>query len=421
MRIQTGRGTIPLITLIGIWSISALNALPGLAVSPILGKLSLIFPHARELDIQMLTSLPSLLIIPFIIFAGTLTEKVNLIRILQIGLALFALSGVLYLLSNKMWQLIAVSALLGVGSGMIVPLSTGLISRYFVGTYRVKQFGLSSAITNVTLVIVTMITGYLAEINWHLPFLVYLLPLVSLVLSVYLKKSMESEKNAAAQQQQQQQQAVAGSSGVAEAVTDVELKNSKSGIHVRHLVELMLFYGLVTYLVLIVTFNLPFLMEEYHFTSGRSGIMISLFFLAIMAPGFFLNPIIGLLKDKTKFFSLVSIAVGLALIWISPKEWMIAPGCILTGLGYGIIQPLIYDQTTRTAVPRKVTLALAFVMAMNYLAILLCPFIVDFFQSMFHVKTQQFAFVFNLCLTLLALVWAYYKKDTFLFKDGLKE
>ena len=43
MRIQTGRGTIPLITLVGIWSISALNALPGLAVSPILGKLSVYF------------------------------------------------------------------------------------------------------------------------------------------------------------------------------------------------------------------------------------------------------------------------------------------------------------------------------------------------------------------------------------------
>ena len=82
MRIQTGRGTIPLITLIGIWSISALNALPGLAVSPILGKLSVIFPHSTELDVQMLSSLPSLLIIPFIILAGKLTERVNFIRLL---------------------------------------------------------------------------------------------------------------------------------------------------------------------------------------------------------------------------------------------------------------------------------------------------------------------------------------------------
>ena len=103
MRIQTGRGTIPLITLVGIWSISALNALPGLAVSPILGKLSVIFPHSTELDIQMLSSLPSLLIIPFIILSGKLTEKVNEIRLLQLGLVIFALSGILYLLSNKMW------------------------------------------------------------------------------------------------------------------------------------------------------------------------------------------------------------------------------------------------------------------------------------------------------------------------------
>ena len=337
MRIQTGRGTIPLITLIGIWSISALNALPGLAVTPILGKLSVIFPHSTELDVQMLSSLPSLLIIPFIILAGKLTEKVNFIRLLQVGLAIFALSGILYLFAGKMWQLIAISAMLGVGSGMIIPLSTGLISKYFVGPYRVKQFGFSSAITNITLVVATAVTGYLAEVNWHLPFVVYLF---------------------------------------------------------------------------------PFLMEEYHFSSGDSGVMISLFFLAIMAPGLFLNRIVGLFREKTKFYSLLCIAVGLALIWISPKEWVIAPGCILVGLGYGVIQPVIYDKTTHTAVPKKATLALAFVMMMNYLAILLCPFIIDFFQStVFHIKSQQFAFVFNLCITLVALIWAYCKRNTFLFKE----
>ena len=129
MRIQTGQGTIPLITLIGIWSISALNALPGLAVSPILGRLSAIFPHSTELDIQMLSSLPSLLIIPFIILSGKLTEKINNVLLLQVGLVIFSLSGILYMLSTKMWQLITVSALLGIGSGLIVPLSTGLIYR----------------------------------------------------------------------------------------------------------------------------------------------------------------------------------------------------------------------------------------------------------------------------------------------------
>ena len=404
MKINTGQGTIPLITLIGIWSISALTSLPGLAVSPILGELSTIFPHATELDIQMLTSLPSLLIIPFVLLAGKLAEKRDFIRLLRVGLWLFAASGVLYLFSSKMWQLMAVSALLGIGAGLIIPLSTGLISRYFTGEYRVKQFGYSSAITNMTLVVATAVTGYLAEVHWRLPFVVYLLPLISLVLSAYLKKNTVSVT-------------VKQASAVIPSMQSAPVISGKYGIHIRHLIQLMLFYGVVTYVVLAVTFNLPFLMEAHHFSSGNSGLMISLFFLAIMAPGFMLDNIVKLLGNKTKLYSLLAVAVGLLLIWISPTEWLIVPGCILVGLGYGIIQPLIYDQTVDTAIPQKTTLALAFVMVMNYLAILLSPFITDFFQWIFHTDSQEFPFIFNLCITILTMYWAYAKKGDFLFDD----
>ena len=404
MKINTGQGTIPLITLIGIWSVSALTSLPGLAVSPILGELSTIFPHATELDIQMLTSLPSLLIIPFVLLAGKLAEKRDFIRLLRVGLGLFAASGVLYLFSSRMWQLMAVSALLGIGAGLIIPLSTGLISRYFTGEYRVRQFGYSSAITNMTLVVATAVTGYLAEVHWRLPFAVYLLPLISLVLSAYLKKDAASVtiKQAAA---------------IIPPIQSTPVISGKYGIHIRHLVQLMLFYGLVTYVVLAVTFNLPFLMEAHHFSSGNSGLMISLFFLAIMAPGFMLDSLVKLLGNKTKLYSLLAIAIGLLLIWISPTEWLIVPGCILVGLGYGIIQPLIYDKTVDTAIPQKTTLARAFVMVMNYLAILLSPFITDFFQWIFHTGSQEFPFIFNLCITILIMYWAYAKKEEFLFSD----
>lgn len=410
MKIQTGRGTIPLITLIAIWSISALTSLPGLAVSPILGDLTKIFPKATDLDIQMLTSLPSLLIIPFILLGGKLTEKVDFVRILKIGLWLFAASGILYLISNKMWQLIVVSALLGIGSGLIIPLSTGLISKYFVGTYRVKQFGLSSAITNFTLVIATAVTGYLAEVSWHLPFLVYLLPLISILLVGHLKES----RSDAAVKPSSQSTAPSGQTAA------VDTGGSKYGIHIKHLLQIMLFYGVTTFIVLAVIFNLSFLMEKHHFSSGNSGLMISLFFLAIMAPGFCLDKIVDELKERTKAYSLLSMAVELALIWIAPIEWLIIPGCILVGLGYGIIQPMLYDKTTHTALPQKATMALAFVMMMNYLAILLYPFIIDFLQNLFHTQSQEFPFVFNLLITIVTFFWAYLRRDTFLFNDQLK-
>ena len=89
MKVQTGQGTIPLITLVGIFSISHSMHCRDWRCRPILGDLNKIFPSATDLEIQMLSSLPSLLIIPFILLSGKLTEKVNNLLLLQIGLALF--------------------------------------------------------------------------------------------------------------------------------------------------------------------------------------------------------------------------------------------------------------------------------------------------------------------------------------------
>ena len=394
MKIKTGQGTMPLVILLGIWSISALNAIPGLAVSPILGQMSTIFPQSSEFDIQLLSSLPSLLTIPFILLSGKLTEHINNIFLLQSGLIIFVLSGLFYILSTEMWQLIAVSALLGIGSGLIVPLSTGLISRYFTGKYRTRQFGLSSAITNITLVSATLLTGYLAGIDWHLPFVVYFFPIVAFVFSFYLKK---------------------------DPVSAAPVKTNNPGkINVKHLIGLMAFYGLVTYLVVIISFNLPFLMKEYRFDAETSGIIISMFYSAIVVPGFFLNKILSTFKYLTKCMCLLCIAAGLLLVLISSNVWILGTGAVFMGFGYGVIQPLIYDQTSQVATPEKTTLALAFVMSMNYLAILLCPTIIDTFQSLFHIHSQQFAFSFNLSITLLAIVWSYAARHTFLFNDNLE-
>ena len=189
MQIKTGKGTVALVVLLAIWSVSAVSSLPGLAISPILGDLSKIFPKATELEIQLLTSLPSLLIIPFVLLAGKLSEGRDRWPLLMVGLALFFLSGILCLFARSMAALIAISCLLGVGAGMVIPLSTGLVVEYFTGDYRVRQLGYASAINNLTLVLATAAAGSLAVHNWHLPFLVYLLPGVSLLLCLALRKA----------------------------------------------------------------------------------------------------------------------------------------------------------------------------------------------------------------------------------------
>ena len=320
MKINTGKGSVSLVVLLAIWSVSAIASLPGLAVSPILGDLNKVFPKVTDLEIQMLTSLPSLLIIPFVLLSGKLSEGRDKLKILIVGLSIFFLSGVACLFARSMAWLIVISCILGVGAGMVIPLSTGLIVDYFTGDSRVRQLGYSSAINNLTLVVATAVTGYLAEVNWHLPFLVYTLPGISLALSF----TPEPEQS-------------------------IQMRHKR--IDRGKLVGLMLFYFFATYAVLAIAFYASFLVDDYKISSSFSGVLISLFFLAIMLPGLFIDRIIRGLKQNVNLVSLGLVCAGLLCVGIFRDKTMLVVGALLTGFGYGVIQPVIYDKAA-TIAPR---------------------------------------------------------------------
>ena len=54
---------------------------------------------------------------------------------------------------------------------------------------------------------------------------------------------------------------------------------------------------------------------------------------------------------------------------------------------------------------------------MNYLAILLCPFIIDTIKDILNIETQQFAFIFNMIIAVITALFTYLKRNTFLFRD----
>lgn len=408
LKIQTGRGTIPLNVLVAIWSVSAVVSLPGLAISPILGDLDKIFKQATDLEIQMLTSLPSLLIIPFVLLAGKLSVSRNKLLILYTGLALFCISGFFSLFAKNIVLLIFINCVLGVGAGMVIPLSTGLIADHFTGVYRTRQLGISSSISNVTLVLATSLTGWLATVDWHYPFLVYLLPGVALLMTLSLRKYKPEPVPATVR--------TASASPVHPATGKTVTVKWLPGIDVPRLGGLMLLYFLATYVVLVITFNLPFLMQHYALSSSASGVMISLFFLAIMLPGLFITWIIRKLKNATVFLPLLLICIGLLLIYLFRYEWSIGLGCFVAGIGYGVIQPLVYDKSVRTAESKNTTLALALVMSVNYLAILLCPFIVDLLAGIFGKSgSADFPFVLNAVIVLLMAIVGYRYRESYVF------
>ena len=395
MTIQTGKGTISLKHLLAIWSISAIASLPGLAISPILDDLHTIFPHSSELELQLVSSLPSLLIIPFVLLAGKLTEGRERWPILMGGLALFLMSGVGCLLSHSLRALLVWSCVMGIGAGMVIPLSTGLVAAYFTGDWRVRQLGYASAINNLTLVGATLLTSYLATRSWHLPFLVYLLPAISMVLCLTLRNQPEMpEPNESLQLRQRQ-------------------------IDGRRLMAMMALYLFITYAVLVVSFDSSFHVAAYHIDAHFSGWLIAAFFLAIMLPGLVLNSIIRRLRSSTNQLALLLTAFGLAVMGYAHSEVLLMVGAISAGLGYGVMQPIIYDKTATIAPPHQATLALSCVMAMNYLAVLIAPLLLSATHEVLHLHGEAAGFRLNaLLVALLFIVASFHRKG---FALGLDE
>lgn len=409
--VQTGKVPISLMALIAIWAISLTVNLPGLAITPMLDTLKVKF-HASELEVQLLTALPNLLIIPFVLLSGKLSMSRSKIAVVVWALVIYLGCGIAYFFARSMVYLIVVSSLLGCGCGLLIPLAAGLLSDTFVGKYREKQMGIKSGISNVALVAATFIVGWLAApgADWRLPFLVYLIPLIPLLLTPFLKQIPKSDLDYQAptpkQAQKVKQAAPAGA-------------YIRDGFYVKRILSLVGIYVLICLGILAVSYYLPFIAATHHISDDVVGTATSLLYLGIFLPGFLLIPITRTLRGLTLPVCATLICAGLLIIALFPAEWSFCAGAVLTGLGYGAWQPLIYDKTTMTVIDqRKATLALSFVLAGNYIAIALAPFFIKGLAEIFHCSLMgPFPFWATLVLMgALLVVVCCLRKKAFVFQ-----
>lgn len=417
MQVKTGKGPISMMVVLAIWSLSLAVDLPGLAVTPIEGQLQHIFTDATDFKIQLLTVLPNLVIIPFVLLSGKLSESKHKIAVITAGTVLYIAAGALSIFSSSLNMLILLSCLLGAGCGLILPFSTGLIADVFTGKYRMKQMGIISAIGNVALVLATFVVGFLAAKSWHLPFLVYLLPLVSLILIPFLRKIPQSDYQA----QPDADAKTAGSTQTAAAVPAVDAdgfstkgQKVKGGFYIGRTVWLLLAYFFFVFATCIPSYYLP---NFKWISSEEASTMTSVFYFAMFVVGLALTPVMKAFR-KTTFIVATSMIVGsFALFIFVPKSLVIyIIAAALCGLGNGIAQPIFYTKATEVVVSdSKSTLSLAYLQVANYVAISLVPVIIGAGQKIFNTTSTMFPFIFVGIASAIVLVAVIIRSGHFVF------
>ena len=424
MQVKTGKGTISMMVVLAIWSLSLAVDLPGLAVTPIEGSLRSIFPDVTDFKIQLLTVLPNVIIIPFVLLSGKLSETKHKILVITLGTILYIVAGAFSIFSNSLTSLIWLSCLLGAGCGLILPFSTGLIADVFTGKYRTKQMGIISAIGNIALVGATFVVGFLAAKSWHLPFLVYLIPLVSLVLIPFLKKIPQSDytgTNTAAAASTDAKSTESAKTALEIPVADpdgfsTKGQTVKGGFYIGRTIWLLLAYFFFVFATSVPAYYLPNLMPEYHMTTEEVSTVTSIFYLAMFVIGLFVTGTMKIFK-RTTFILATALILGGFLLFVFTRSlpiYIIASA--LVGLGNGLAQPIFYTKATELVVSdSKSTLALAYLQVANYVAISMVPVLIGMFESIFHNHTNLFPFIVLTVAVAVVLVVTIIRSNHFVF------
>lgn len=165
-----------------ILSISLLTVMAGAAMAPALWAVKAHFAGKPDLLIQFIVSLPALFIIVTNLCFPLLCRIAKTKSIAVAGLVLYVVSGTGAFFLEDISAILVLRALLGVSVGMIMPLSTGLLSYYFPPEDQSRLMGLCAAMNQIGGVIATLIAGVLAKVGWNYAFLVYSMGLFVLIL-----------------------------------------------------------------------------------------------------------------------------------------------------------------------------------------------------------------------------------------------
>ncbi|MCE5199088.1 MAG: MFS transporter [Armatimonadota bacterium] len=168
---------------IPILSVSLLTIMASAAVSPALPAIASAFPNVDQTTIKLIITLPSLVIVPFSLLSGWLAARFRVKAILATGLVAYLVGGIGAGLMSSIGGVLAMRVLLGVGVGLIMPLSNTLIFEYFSGEQRTKMVGLAGSVNQLGGMIFLSVSGVLACYSWRYSFFVYALAVLSLVLT----------------------------------------------------------------------------------------------------------------------------------------------------------------------------------------------------------------------------------------------
>jgi MFS family permease len=361
-----------------ILSLSLLTVMSGSAIAPALAKITVAFPDVSPTSIKLILTLPAIFIIIAALMMGKFSSRIPKRRLLTIGLILYSVGGIGAGYVNNFYLLLAGRAVMGIGVGIIMPLSTGLISDFFDGAERVKLIGYSTATTSMGGVIGTLAAGSLAALSWRYTFNVYALGIVVLILVLAFLPEPSQPRQI----------------GV-EASSKLPREVYKWALGAMTL--MLAFYA--------VPINLAIFLERNSLGGAAEvGIAMSVMTACGFIAGLTFSRVRELTKEVLPFLLYILMGVGYLLLSkaTSFHQAIFATAFIGLSMGWGL--PTLFNGATQAAGKGKGVQAMAIVSSLGFLGQFMSPVILDVIGNMLGDSTARFSFTVISTLSVVGLL-----------------
>ncbi len=356
---------------LSILSISMITVMAGASVSPALGNISSAFPDADTNLIKMILTIPALFIIVFSLFSGKLTSLFSKKQILITGILIYIIGGVGPVWVNNLNQLLVFRAILGIGCGLIMPISQSLIPDFFADDERTAMTGYSSAASNLMGIISSIVVGGLSSISWKYGFYIYLIALVVLILNIIALPKQQNHKK----------------------------HNVKSNLN-KKVYFLAVGMCLITIAFYAVPTNIALFMKSEHIgNSSSAGLAIALFTFGGFMAGINLSKITKTFKKFSIPLGVGVMCLGYILLLYSKNLYILLASVTLVGFAFGVIYPLIFLNTTSISDKNSNSIALSVVSSSMFLGQFLSPILLKCVNNLLNNNSIRLNFKFlSICL-----------------------
>uniref|UniRef100_B8HZ82 Major facilitator superfamily MFS_1 n=1 Tax=Cyanothece sp. (strain PCC 7425 / ATCC 29141) TaxID=395961 RepID=B8HZ82_CYAP4 len=299
---------------------SSLTVMAGATIAPSLPAMRDYFAVTPNADywVRLVLTVPALFIAIGAPFVGTVIDRFGRKPLLASSVLLYGIAGTSGAVLNAIGMILVGRVLLGLSVAGIMTTATALIADYYTGAARAQFLGFQAGFMGLGGVLFLSLGGFLADINWRMPFLIYLLALLILPLVVLVLPEPNYTE-------------VGQNAGIDE--TEVFPWQIANLTYLAAFLSQIVFY--------LIPVQLPFYLKQLaNATASQSGLAIALATLFSAASAIAYKQI----KARLSFVGIYAIAflamaVGYLVISVSPTYAMVLVGLAIAGAGLGLLMP----------------------------------------------------------------------------------